>query len=74
MLPGKMVFFQETEGFSNDCVLKTSQGFLLILSPTSEVMTMKRILNPFKVQFDFNRRYVKSGGSLFSLGKIPLNF
>lgn len=68
MLPGKMVFFQETQGFSNDYVLKTSQGFLLILSPTSEVMTMKRILNPFKVPFDFNREIRRE---FIFLGKNP---
>lgn len=66
--------FLRNQGISNDCVLKTSPGFLLILLPTLGVMTLKRILNPLKVQFDFNQRYVKSGGSLFTLGKVPLNF
>lgn len=68
------MFFEETRGISNDCALKTSPGFLLISSPTLGIMTMKRMLNSFKVQFDFNQRYVKSGGSLFTLGKIPLDF
>lgn len=71
MLPEKMVFFQETRNF-NDCVLKTFQGFLLILLPTSGIMTMKRILDPFKVWFHFNQRYIKSGWSSFTLGKKSL--